>query len=100
MSRYITLTLGTGVVVPVAMLSSDLIATCPVPGRTPLLLRRIRFAIRSGTSTPRCTMFAPRLVSRLWRRSCGGVSSPPTMTGDACRRGFVASEGVSLRPRD
>jgi hypothetical protein len=65
MSKYITLTLGTGVVVPVAILSSDLMGPCPVPGRTPLLLRRIRFLIRSGTSTPRCTMLAPRLVSRL-----------------------------------
>jgi hypothetical protein len=56
MSRYITFTPGTGVVVPVRMLSSDRMAPSFVPGRTPLLLRRIRALIRSGTSTPRCTM--------------------------------------------
>jgi hypothetical protein len=114
-SRYLTLTSGVEnpalpVPVPapaaVTTLSSDAFAISLVlepvlPGRrTPLLRRLTRALIRIGTSTLRLTIEAPRLVSRLWRRSCGRVSSPPTTTAvEARRRGFDTSAGVSLRPR-
>ena len=83
-------------------LASSLVLVLLLPGlRTPLLRRLTRALIRIGTSTLRRTIEAPRLVSRLCRRSCGRVSSPPTTIAVEARKwGFGKSAGVSLRPRD